>query len=243
MIKIVHLYPHEMNIYGDTGNRLVLEKRLEWRGIPYKTVLVGVGDKIPKDANIILSGGGQDAGQQLVEKDLGLKAASLRSMSEDGVVMLMICGMYQLLGQAFITSSDVTIKGAGVLPIFTQAGKNRLIGNTVVDSAFGELVGYENHSGLTYLEEGCVPLGVIKKGFGNNGQDKTEGARIHNVFGSYMHGPLLSKNSHFADNLLMLALGVTSLRPLDDDLENNARRIAKKKTIDKQLLQFDTIRL
>ncbi len=229
MIKIVHLYPHEMNIYGDTGNRVVLEKRLAWRGIPYETVLVGIGDNIPKDCNIIIGGGGQDAGQQLVEKDLASKAVMLQQLAEDGVVMLMICGMYQLLGQAFITSSGVTIKGAGVLPVFTQAGDVRLIGNTVVDTPYGELVGYENHSGRTYLEDGCIPIGKVKKGAGNNSEDKTEGARILNVFGSYLHGPILSKNPDFADELLKLAMGVTSLKALDDRLENQAHLLAKKR--------------
>jgi CobQ-like glutamine amidotransferase family enzyme len=218
-----------MNIYGDTGNRLILEKRLAWRGILFETFLVGVGDDIPKDANIIIGGGGQDSGQQLVEKDLALKAEVLKNMAEDGVVMLMICGMYQLFGQAFITSSNVTIRGLGILPIFTQAGDARLVGNTVVDTPFGELVGYENHSGRTYLEDGCAPIGKVRKGAGNNGEDKTEGARIYNVFGTYMHGPLLSKNPHFADELLKLALGVTSLKALDDKLEYLAHETAKKR--------------
>jgi CobQ-like glutamine amidotransferase family enzyme len=229
MIKIVHLYPHEMNIYGDTGNRVVLEKRLAWRGIPYETVSVGIGDNIPKDCNIIIGGGGQDAGQQLVEKDLASKVVMLRQLAEDGVVMLMICGMYQLFGQAFITNSGVTIKGAGVLPVFTQAGDDRLIGNTVVDTPYGELVGYENHSGRTYLEDGCLPMGRVRKGAGNNGEDKTEGARIFNVFGSYLHGPILSKNPDFADELLKLAMGVTSLKALDDRLENQAHLLAIKR--------------
>ncbi|MEK7471667.1 MAG: glutamine amidotransferase [Patescibacteria group bacterium] len=229
MIKIVHLYPKEMNIYGDTGNRLVLEKRLEWRGIPYEVVLVGIGDSLPHDASIIIGGGGQDAGQGLVESDLKNKAVTLKNMAEDGVVMLMICGMYQLLGDAFITSADVTIKGAGVLPMFTQAGDKRFIGNTIVKTPFGELVGYENHSGRTYLEDGCLPLGIVKKGAGNNGEDKTEGARLHNVFGSYMHGPMLSKNPHFADELLKLALGKDTLEPLNDNLETMAHNLAAKR--------------
>lgn len=229
MIKIVHLYPKEMNIYGDTGNRQVLEKRLQWRGIPYEVCLVGIGDQLPSDASIIIGGGGQDAGQQLVEADLLKKADTLKSMAENGVVMLMICGMYQLLGDAFITNKDVTIKGAGVLPMFTQAGDKRFIGNVVVKTAFGELVGYENHSGLTYLENGCLPLGRVKKGAGNNGEDKTEGAWLHNVFGSYLHGPMLSKNPNFADELLKLATKNDSLAPLNDNLELKAHIIAFKR--------------
>ncbi len=229
MIKIVHIYPHEMNIYGDTGNRQVLEKRLAWRGIPFEVCLVGIGDPLPSDTSIILGGGGQDAGQELVEADLLKKTASLKAMAEGGVVMLMICGMYQLLGDAFITNAGVTIKGAGVLPMLTKAGDKRFIGNAIVETPHGKLVGYENHSGRTFLENGCRPLGKIIKGAGNNGTDKTEGARLHNVFGSYLHGPILSKNPYFADELLKLALGTDTLEPLDDDLELKAHNHAVKR--------------
>lgn len=137
--------------------------------------------------------------------------------------------MYQLLGDAFITSADVTIKGAGVLPMFTKAGDKRFIGNAIVETPHGKLVGYENHSGRTFLENDCPPLGKIIKGAGNNGTDKTEGARLHNVFGSYLHGPILSKNPHFADELLKLALGVNTLELLDDDLELKAHNHAVKR--------------
>lgn len=230
-LHIVHLYPLEMNIYGDTGNRIVLEKRLEWRGIDHKTTLVGVGQSIPADADIIIGGGGQDAGQSLVEDDLRKKAPALRAMAEDGVVMLMICGMYQLFGEAFVTKDDITIKGIGVLPLYTQAGEERLIGNIVIESEYGNLVGYENHSGKTYLHNGCVPLGKVIKGAGNNGEDGTEGARMHNVFGSYCHGPLLSKNPVFSDALLSRAADRKglSLSPLDDKLEKLAATLAMKR--------------
>lgn len=228
-LHLVHIYPQEMNIYGDTGNRIILEKRLAWRGIDHQVTLVGVGDKLPLDTDIILGGGGQDAGQELVESDLLKRAKTLKSMASDGVVMLMICGMYQLLGDAFITNEDRTIKGAGVLPLFTQAGVKRFIGNTVIETSFGELIGYENHSGRTYLEDGCLPLGKVVKGAGNNGEDGTEGVVMNNIFGSYLHGPLLTKNPHFADELLLRALkrhGVENLTPLDDGLENKAHSIA-----------------
>lgn len=231
-LQIVHLYPQEMNIYGDTGNRIVLEQRLNWRGIPYEISRVGTGDALPKDADIIIGGGGQDAGQQVVEADLLSKSVELQAMANDGVVMLMICGMYQLFGQAFITSDNLTIKGAGILPVFTQAGEERLIGNIIVSTQWGDIVGYENHSGKTYLESGCIPFGRVKKGAGNNGEDRTEGARYHNVFASYMHGPILSKNPNFADLLLSTAMersGQQALGPLDDELEHMAARLAAKR--------------
>jgi lipid II isoglutaminyl synthase (glutamine-hydrolysing) len=230
-IHLVHLYPEKMNIYGDTGNRIVLVNRLKWRDLPVKVSLVETGEELPADADLILGGGGQDAGQEKVEKDLLSKAAQLKAMAEDGVVMLMICGMYQLLGEAFITKDKVTIKGAGILPIITKAGEDRLIGNIVINSDYGQLVGYENHSGLTDLKEGAKPLGKVISGAGNNGRDKTEGIRFYNIFGSYMHGPILSKNPQLADALLSLAAERKGykLEALDDSLELKAAELAAKR--------------
>ena len=230
-LHIVHLYPVEMNIYGDTGNRLVLEKRLKWRDIPYKISMVGIGQQLPKDVDIILGGGGQDKGQLVIESDLQTKAAALHKLAGEGVVMLMICGMYQLFGSQFVTSEDKIIKGIGLLPIHTEASTDRMIGNVVFETEWGSLVGFENHSGKTYLEDGANPLGKVSKGFGNNGQDGTEGCMINNVFGSYSHGPLLSKNPDFTDEILLRAIqlsdaSITSLKKLDDSLELLAHNIA-----------------
>ena len=145
-------------------------------------------------------------------------------MGADGVVMLMICGMYQLFGEVFITKGKQKIEGIGVLPMHTEASDQRMIGNIALDTEFGVVVGYENHSGKTWLHEGCTSFGRVKKGFGNNGSDKLEGARLNNIFASYLHGPILSKNPLLADGLLKLALGNngTQLSALDDSLEQIA---------------------
>lgn len=220
-----------MNIYGDTGNRIILENRLTWRGIPYKTYSVNQGDKLPTNPDIIMGGGGQDKGQQAVEKDLLSKSKELKSMANGGVAMLMICGMYQLFGDSFITKDRKVINGASILPIHTEASEERMIGNIVIDTKYGSLVGYENHSGKTYLHDGCVPLGKVIKGFGNNGQDKFEGARLNNIFGSYMHGPVLSKNPVLADEILSTALRNRgkNLTSLDDSLEITAAKLASER--------------
>ncbi len=229
-VHLVHLYPREMNIYGDTGNRLVLQKRMEWRGIEVKTSLVGVGQAIPADADIILGGGGQDAGQLAVEADLLEKAVTLQSMAADGVVMLMVCGLYQLFGHRFVTHEGVEIKGIDILPLETVASDMRMIGNTVFQTSFGEVVAYENHSGKTMLDDKAQALGKMIKGDGNNGVDKTEGCLVQNVFGTYGHGPILSKNPALADELIRRALQRTGqnteLKALDDSLEELARKVA-----------------
>lgn len=232
-IHLIHLYPKEMNIYGDTGNRLILQKRLEWRGIEARVTLVGAHDDIPKDADIIIGGGGQDAGQSIVQDDLQTKSSTLHSMSDAGVVMLMVCGLYQLFGRRFVTNEGVEIKGIGLLPLETHAGPTRLIGNTIYKTQWGEIVGYENHSGLTQLDDLNQALGKVTKGSGNNGQDGTEGCQINNIFGTYSHGPVLSKNPQLADKLISRAFSrkynVPELRQLDDSLEANASQIAKKR--------------
>jgi len=233
-LHIVHLYPKEMNIYGDTGNRLILQKRCQWRGIEVNISMVGIGDAVPSDSDIILGGGGQDAGQSAVQDDLQTKAAALHKLAKDGVVMLMVCGLYQLFGSKFVTHEGETIKGINLLPLETTAGLTRHIGNTLYQTEWGELVGYENHSGLTKLHAEATPFATVLKGAGNNGGDKTEGCRLQNVFGTYSHGPLLSKNPQFADELIRLALQRkygkgAELSKLDDKVEEQAATYAKQR--------------
>ncbi len=232
-LHIVHLYPKEMNIYGDTGNTLILRRRLEWRDIEAKVTLVGIGEKIPDDVDIILGGGGQDAGQYKIQADLQEKADDLHKLANEGVVMLMICGMYQLFGRSFTTSEGLIITGIGILPLETTAGPTRYIGNVLYKTAYGDLVGYENHSGVTVLDDVSSALGIVEVGAGNNGQDKTEGCTIKNIFGTYSHGPLLSKNPDFADALLQRALSRKykdfELTSLDNQIELAARTIAKQR--------------
>jgi len=227
----VHLYPREMNIYGDTGNVLVLRRRLEWRGIQARVVPVSVGDPLPAEADVLLGGGGQDAAQGEIGADFVARGAELRAMADDGVVMLAICGSYQLLGHEFVTQEGVRIPGVGVLDVRTVGSATRLIGNNHVDTAdAGRLVGYENHSGLTELGAGVSALGRTSTGRGNNGRDGTEGAVRDNVVGTYLHGPVLAKSPRFADDLIRRALArrglPTELEPLDDGLAEQAARVA-----------------
>lgn len=230
-MKLVHLYPREMNIYGDTGNVLVLRRRLEWRHLPVEIVPVSVGDPLPNDADILLGGGGQDAAQGEIGTDFASRAAQLRAMADDGVVMLAICGSYQMLGHEFVTHDGIRIGGTGVLDVVTRGQAERLIGNNYVDTPdAGRLVGYENHSGLTELGAGVRPLGRTQSGRGNNGRDNTEGAVRDNIIGTYLHGPVLAKSARFADELIRRALArrgeSTELEPLDDSLADHAAQVA-----------------
>ncbi len=230
-LTLVHLYPREMNIYGDTGNVVVLRRRLQWRGMSARIVAVSVGDPLPSDADILLGGGGQDATQGEIGADFASRGSELRAMADDGVVMLAICGSYQMLGHAFVTQDGRRIEGVGVLDVLTQGQPARLIGNNYVDTPdAGRLVGYENHSGLTELGPGVRPLGTTAAGRGNNGRDRTEGAVRDNVIGTYLHGPVLAKSPRFADDLLVRALArrgqPSDLEPLDDTLAESAARVA-----------------
>lgn len=233
-ITIGHLYPMQMNVYGDMGNVITLCYRLEKRGfeVEYKA-LNTLKDLNSLKPDIIVGGGGQDSNQGLVQSDLLKYAAELKSQCEDGLVGLMICGMYQMFGHRFILPDGSEIPGVGVLDLETKAGETRLIGNIVIQSELGKLVGFENHSGRTYLSNDLVSLGKVIKGSGNNGEDGNEGVVYKNIFGSYMHGPALAKNPTLADELIKRVLqqkGLdTSLEPLDDFVEHQAAMVAMKR--------------
>ncbi len=165
-IRICHLYASELNIYGDTGNALVLKKRLEWRGYEVEIVRVGVSEELPSDPDILLAGGGQDAAQGLVEEDLLKRKGELQDLVESGLPMLLICGSYQLFGEKFVTSSGKEIKGLGILPIYTIAEEGRLIGNVSARRNSYDVQGYENHSGRTYFTDQALPLASVGLGMG-----------------------------------------------------------------------------
>ena len=230
-IRILQLYPREMNIYGDTGNALVLARRLERYG--YEPVLesYNVGDKFPSEVDIIIGGGGQDSGQKVIEKDLQKISPKLRKLAESGTPMLMICGLYQLFGHFFETRDGKRIPGISVLDIETYGKDERLIGNIVTESdEFDEIIGYENHSGQTFLGKDAEPLAAVRVGAGNNMEDAHEGARFKNVIGSYLHGSLLPKNPKIADFLIRKAAnkryGEFAAMPIDDRLTERARQQA-----------------
>jgi CobQ-like glutamine amidotransferase family enzyme len=238
-IHILQLYPRDMNIYGDFGNAQVLSRRLAWHG--YTPVLhsYNPGDDLPEQVDLAIGGGGQDSGQGRIHEDLLNIAPKLRELVEADTPMLMICGLYQLFGQYFQTRAGQRIEGIGVLDISTEGTDTRLIGNVVARSdEFGEIVGYENHSGQTYLGPGVKPLATVTTGEGNNAQDDTEGARYRNVVGSYLHGALLPKNPAIADFLISAAVrrryGTDIMTEVTTDagelsitqLEEQARRVA-----------------
>lgn len=233
-INITHLYANEMNIYGDSGNVLTLSWRLKKHGYLPNIVKVGIGDTIPTDTDILICGGGQDSGQSVVKEDLLSKATTLKSMIKDGMVTLAICGTYQLLGHYFKLSSGESIDGIGVFDAHTVASDDRLIGNIVVSTPFGELVGFENHSGRTILSDSQLPLGQVIKGYGNDGKSGKEGAVTLNAFGTYLHGPLLPKNPRIADELIKRAIEKryaisAKLKSLDDELAYKAAKIASSR--------------
>lgn len=230
-LVLAHLYPAEMNIYGDTGNVLALRRRLEWRGYDVRVDRVGVGQSYDLEgADIVIAGGGEDRSQVMVADDLQRRASVVHDAVADGVVFLTVCGTYQLFGRRFVTRTGEEIPGIGVFAAETIGGGDRMIGNVVVDAPQGRLVGFENHSGRTHLDDGQQSLGRVVKGNGNNDSTAEEGAVTGNCFGTYLHGSVLPKNPTFADDLLRRALrrrGETEeLPPLDDDLERRAARTA-----------------
>lgn len=247
-IKVCHLYPDILNLYGDRGNVLIFCRRAEWRGIEVQLDLISLTDRVRfTDYDFIFTGGGADLDQGLVSNDLERKGPLLIDAVEQGVSLLCICGGYQLLGRYYRAQDGSTIPGVGLFDLYTEAGLRRLKGNILLEldpelrgetSAFrnqqlGTLVGFENHSGRTFLGKTVRPLARVIRGNGNNGADSTEGVSYKNAFGTYLHGPFLSKNPHFADLLITRALsrrhGSVNLAPLDDTLEINAHRVMERR--------------
>lgn len=228
-LNIVHLYPDVLNLYGDRGNIYTMMKRLQWRGIDVSVKNVKIGEKLSlSDADIVFIGGGQDFEQEVLLSDLrGAKAKEIISAIEDGKTFLTICGGYQMLGNYYETHEGVKCDFIGALDFYTKGADIRMIGNYMFRCAEEHggsiVVGFENHSGKTYLGSGVKPLGTILAGFGNNGEDQTEGVAYKNTFGTYSHGPILPKNPFFCDLLLSRAMehkyGISSLSPLNDAAE------------------------
>ena len=250
-LNICYLYPDLMDTYGDKGNIITIIKRCQWRGINTRLINMTINDKLStiNDMDIFFFGGGQDKAQIIVGKDLKSKKSTLIESIENGAVLLSICGGYQLMQKYFKTSDGKVIDGIGLFDAYTVGSNTRMIKNLLIeinldlqkeiDKAYQNtkykiqntnLVGFENHSGKTYLGENLKPLGKVIKGSGNNGEDKTEGAIFKNAFGCYLHGSLLPKNPHFADYLITKALerryGIVKLKPLDDSIEWQAHKWA-----------------
>lgn len=230
-INIAHLYPKLLNIYGDWGNVLTIKNRCEWRNIDVNIDSVGLGDSIDiKKYDFYFLGGGQDRQQITVSQELQKHKASLQDARDENAVFLAVCGGYQLLGHYYQPHDEQRLLGISLLDAYTVAGDKRFIGNVTAKCDYvtpNTLVGFENHSGLTYLQGETEPLAIVSTGRGNNGNDKTEGARYKNVFGTYLHGSFLPKNTHFADYLISRALHKRykeeiALEPLDDEFENKA---------------------
>jgi CobQ-like glutamine amidotransferase family enzyme len=238
-LRLLALYPEQMNIYADRGNILFLQRRCEWRGIGFSYAAAGLGEGVDPGAHdLIYLGGGQDRDQRAVAADMvASKRDALAAAVEDDAVLLAVCGGYQLLGHSYQLGEE-RLPGLGLVDLETirESGK-RLIGNVAIEADLGDgpktIAGFENHGGRTYLDEDVQPLGRVLRGFGNNGGDGFEGVRRANIIGTYLHGPLLPKNAWLADRLIAWALerrygALPDLEPLDDRLELAAQECARR---------------
>ena len=236
-LRFLALYPEQMNIYADRGNALFLRRRCEWRGIGFEQASAGPGESFDPGAHdLIYIGGGQDRDQLLVAEDMReTKRAPISDAVSDGAALLAVCGGYQLLGHSY-QIGDERIEGLGLADLETiREPGPRLIGNVAIEADLGDgptvIAGFENHGGRTYLGPGAEPLGRVLRGHGNNDRDGFEGVRRLNMFGTYLHGPLLPKNAWLADRLIALALARRTgeepeLEPLDDEIERQAHAAA-----------------
>ncbi len=248
-LTIGWLYPNLMSTYGDRGNIIVFKKRCGWREIKVEVFNLNEGfneNELDK-ADILFMGGAEDVQQQIVAKDFTAeKIKALKKKVENGTPGLYICGAFQFLGKSYKDAEGTAIKGLGIFDLFTEhPGKKnkRLIGNIIIGTDLAgrelgtcEVVGFENHGGRTYLGKNLKPFGKVIKGFGNNGEDDTEGAIYKNSIGTYLHGPILPKNPEIADWLISKALErkykkKIKLETLDGSLSKKAKETILQKLI------------
>jgi hypothetical protein len=237
-VLVAHLYPDYLNIYADRGNIAVLRQRLAWRGHELEVQSVSMGDPLPRDADLLYVGGGQDREQALVAVDIAGRAGELQEAVDGGAAALAVCGGYQLLGRFYRDVAGTELPGAGILPLHTVAGDTRMIGDVLLDCDGQTLAGFENHAGRTVLEDGAQPLGRVVDGYGNDGESGFEGCKAGRVVGTYLHGPLLPRNPWFADWLLEQALSHRAgdevrLDPLADELEQQAHAVSAARARDR----------
>jgi CobQ-like glutamine amidotransferase family enzyme len=235
-LRVCALYPDLLNIYADRGNLLLLERRCAWRGIGFELAGSGLGDALDPGAHdLFYIGGGQDRDQALCARDMvATKRDALHAAAARGAVVFAVCGGYQLLGHGYDMGGEM-LPGVGLVDLETvRENGPRLIGNVAIELDDGQvLAGFENHGGRTRLGPGATPLGRVLRGHGNDGRSGLEGVRggpQGTVVGTYLHGPLLPKNAHFADWLTATALGIapSELAPLDDALESAAHAAARR---------------
>ena len=235
-IRVAYLYPDLMNLYGDRGNIIALKQRSVWHGIDIRVDRIDIGQQFKAgDYDFLFIGGGQDREQKKIAYDLvNVKAEAINQAFNDHCVILTICGGYQLLGSYYEISDSERLPGLGIFPAWTKSGQQRLICNTVINTVFSgrerKLVGFVNHGGQTYLNEGAIPLGKVLAGEGNSLNVEHEGCIINCAYGTYLHGALLPKNPWFADLLLQQALehrGISwEIEELDDQIEQKAHEDA-----------------
>ncbi len=251
-LKIGWLYPELMSTYGDRGNVTVLQKRAEWRGIKVtiQKIDAATTDAELRSIDLLFGGGAQDREQEIVIENLKKKQKLIKELIEKNIPALFVCGAPQLMGNYYEPAEGKRIEGLGIFDMYTEhpgVNKPRLIGNLAAEIILENiktspytidpnplLVGFENHGGRTYLGALAKPLAKVIKGFGNNGEDETEGVVYKNAIGCYLHGPLLPKNPGLADWLITKALEVKyekhiKLEVLDDTIEDKAKSTIAKR--------------
>ncbi len=231
-LNIYHMYPDILNLYGDIGNVICLKRRCEWRGITPNIINFSLneGKQDLSEGDIFFIGGGSDRGQSIVYSYFLKYKDSFKEIIENYGIVLAICGGYQLLGEKYIDNEGKEVPGLGIFNYSTVSEEGRLIGNVIIENQLGltpkTIVGFENHGGRTYSDYN--PLGLVKSGHGNNGKDSKEGIVYKNCIGTYLHGPILPKNPHLADYLILKALErkyeIGTLQDLNDAFEHLAHK-------------------
>ncbi|MDA8081217.1 MAG: glutamine amidotransferase [Actinomycetota bacterium] len=228
-IKVVSVLPNLLGTYGDSGNAVIVSKRLALRGFKVDLVHADLRSGVPSDADFYLIGGGEDGPQSRAAEFLAIDTPLERALDK-GAGLLAVCAGFQILGRSFIGPDMAPRNGLGIFGCRTHRFEGpRSVGELVVDPGDAMpgvpmMTGYENHQGITELLDGTRPLGIVRAGNGNNFGPQVDGGVIGRAIGTYMHGPVFARNPKFCDYFLSLVLG--HLDPIrDEGLENSHNRL------------------
>ena len=235
-LKLLHMYPNILDLYGDNGNVEILKYRCQMRNINLEIQHHNTGENVKNfsDYDIIYLGGGADHEQLILANDLNRNKDLLQKAYDNGVFFLLICGGYQLMGKYYKDSFGNTIHGAGIFDYYTVASTNkghRCIGNVVLENVLNgndyKIIGFENHGGQT--QNVSSPFGNVILGNGNSFSGNSEGYMEKNVIATYLHGPLLSKNPLLCDHIIKYCMERKlkrkyKLKSINDSLENDCRQ-------------------
>jgi len=231
-LTIVQLYPDELGVAGDRGNVMALTSRLSHGGHSVTVFAHEVGSELPTDVDLVIVGNGPLSAMRNIHSDLLANGDHLRALRAQGVPFFAYGSGAELLGHSITLIDDSSLEGLAILPFRATRIPTRAVGYVIVDSPFGQVVGFEDNASRWSLDTGAKPLGILEAGSGN-GEGSIEGVLDTGpdgsvAIGTQVGGPVLPLNPLLSDAIIS-SIGerrgfTVTPSGLDESLERYAAR-------------------